>query len=114
MNYAISLATNKHILHISTLYGANSLLCQICMELKVSIISTTVTNITTIYPEQYIHGQCIIIGFNVELSIDVFLNQVRAGTGRCAPGFLKLFLCGCLYMCVCVCVCVSAPEAINN
>lgn len=28
MNYATSLATNKHILHTSTLYGANSLLCQ--------------------------------------------------------------------------------------
>ena len=35
---------------------------------------------------------------------------------RHAPGFLKLFLCGCLYVCVCVCVCVcvSTPEAINN
>ena len=35
-----------------------------------------------------------------------FLNQAHA------PGFLKLFLCGRLY--VCVYVCVSAPEAINN
>ena len=34
-----------------------------------------------------------------------FLNQVRAGH---MPGFLKLFLCGCLYACVymSVCVCV--------
>ena len=29
--------------------------------------------------------------------------------GRLAPGFLKLFLYGRLYVCVCVCVCVSAP-----
>ena len=50
-------------------------------------------------------------------------------TGWCAPGFLKLLLCGssvcvcvCLRVCVCVhvrarvcvCVCVSAPKAINN
>ena len=35
-----------------------------------------------------------------------------ARRGRCAPGFLELFLCGCLY--VCVFVCVFAPEAINN
>ena len=32
--------------------------------------------------------------------------------GQRAPGFLKLILCGRLY--VCVFVCVSAPEAINN
>ena len=45
-----------------------------------------------------------------------FLNQAHASfAGWCAPGFLKLFLCGCLYacvcmfMCVCVCVCVFAP-----
>ena len=31
-------------------------------------------------------------------------------TGRHMPGFLKVFLCGRLY----VCLCVSAPEAINN
>ena len=30
-----------------------------------------------------------------------FLNQARAGLG--APGFLKLFLCGRLYVCFCVC-----------
>ena len=42
----------------------------------------------------------------------VFLNQARAQAG--APGFLKLILCGHLYVCVCLCVCVSAPEAINN
>ena len=29
--------------------------------------------------------------------------------GRCAPGFLKLFLCGRLYACVCVFVCVCPP-----
>ena len=34
----------------------------------------------------------------------IFLNQARAGLRR-APGFLKLFLCGCLYACVCLCVC---------
>ena len=27
-------------------------------------------------------------------------------TGQCAPGFLKFFLCGRLYMCVCLCVCL--------
>ena len=32
-----------------------------------------------------------------------FLNQARAGFGRRAPGFLKLFLCGRLYVCVFVC-----------
>ena len=31
-----------------------------------------------------------------------FINQARAG--RRAPGFLKLFLCGRLYVCLCVCV----------
>ena len=25
------------------------------------------------------------------------------------PGLLKLFLCGCLYVCVCVCMCVCLP-----
>ena len=35
------------------------------------------------------------------------------------PSFLKLFLCGCLYVYVhmlhvSVCVCMSAPDAINN
>ena len=35
-------------------------------------------------------------------------HRTQAG----APGFLKLFLCGRLY--VCLCVCVSIPEAINN
>ena len=36
--------------------------------------------------------------------------------GQHTPDFLKLFLCGHLYVCVCVClcVCVSALEAINN
>ena len=53
----------------------------------------------------------------------------KPGTcGRHTPGFLKLFLFGCLYVYVCVyvyvyvyvcvclrvCVCVSAPETINN
>ena len=35
-------------------------------------------------------------------------------TGWRAPGFLKLFLCGCLFVNVfmCVFVCVSAPKAI--
>ena len=48
----------------------------------------------------------------ISLTFDLLLlNQARAGLRR-APGFLKLFLCGGLY--VCVCVCVSAPEAINN
>ena len=49
----------------------------------------------------------------MELStaFSLFLNQARAER---APGFLKLFLCGRLYVCVCVCVCVSAPLAINN
>ena len=32
------------------------------------------------------------------------LNQARAGrTSRRAPGFLELFLCGCMRVCVCVC-----------
>ena len=37
------------------------------------------------------------------------LNQPRAGLR--APGFLKLFLCGCLYACLCVfvCLCVCPP-----
>ena len=26
--------------------------------------------------------------------------------GHCTHGFLRLFLCGCLYVCVCMCVCV--------
>ena len=34
-----------------------------------------------------------------------FLKQVHAGCGRHVPGYLKLFLCGHLYVCVCVCVC---------
>ena len=71
------------------MYGAES-----------SIISTTVTNITTIYPEQYIHGQCIIIGFNVKLNVDVFLNQARTWFLEIVP--------------VRTSVCVSAPKAINN
>ena len=29
--------------------------------------------------------------------------------GQRSPGFLKLFLCGYLYVCVCVCVCVCPP-----
>ena len=33
-----------------------------------------------------------------------FLNQCMAATGQHSLGFLKLFLCGCLYVCVCVCV----------
>ena len=44
-----------------------------------------------------------------ELNVMSFLNQahqLQAGV----PGFLKLFLCGRLY----VCLCVSAPKAINN
>ena len=39
-------------------------------------------------------------------------------TGRPTPGFLKLFLCECLYVYVyvyvCVFVCVFTPEAISN
>ena len=35
-----------------------------------------------------------------------FLNQACAGRG---PGFLKLFLCGCLYVCLCMCLCVCPP-----
>ena len=46
-------------------------------------------------------------------SLTRLLNQARAG-GRHTPGFLKLFLCGHLYVCVFVYVCVSTPEAINN
>ena len=36
--------------------------------------------------------------------------------GMHTPGFLKLLLCGHLYVyvCVCVCVCVCALENINN
>ena len=37
-------------------------------------------------------------------SLPFFLNQVRAGLGRRAPGFLKLILCGssvCVFVCVC-------------
>ena len=41
-----------------------------------------------------------------------FLNQVC--TGCTFTWFLKLFLCGHLYVCLHVCVCVLAPEAINN
>ena len=36
-----------------------------------------------------------------------FLNQARAG--RRAPGFLKLILCGRLYVCMFMCVCVCPP-----
>ena len=49
---------------------------------------------------------------NCYSNVHSFLNQTR--TGQHMPGFLKLFLCRCLYVCVCICVCVSAPEAINN
>ena len=34
--------------------------------------------------------------------------------GHCIPGFLKLFLCRCQYVCLCVCAYVPAPKAINN
>ena len=38
-------------------------------------------------------------------------------TGRLAPGFLKLFLCGrlyvCLYVCVYMCVCVCPPPTLS-
>ena len=40
----------------------------------------------------------------------VFLNQAYAGYRPACPGFLKLFLCGRLYVCFCVHVCVSAPR----
>ena len=43
------------------------------------------------------------------VSTYAFVTQIfKPGVHRRAPGFLKLFLCGRLY------VCVSAPEAINN
>ena len=43
------------------------------------------------------------------------LNQAHSpATGWCKPGFLKLFLCGCLYECVCLRVRVPVPEAIIN
>ena len=40
----------------------------------------------------------------------VFKPGTALATGWHTLGFLKLFLCGHLY----VCLCVSAPEAINN
>ena len=46
--------------------------------------------------------------FALSAAIGLFIKP-----GKRAPGFLKLILCGRLYVRVCVCVCVR-PEAINN
>ena len=53
-----------------------------------------------------------------QVTIDSFLNQVRAGRRPVRTWFLEIDpvhdVCMCMCVCVCVCVCVSAPEAINN